>query len=309
MLETIHPKDERAWLELRVKDITSSEVAALFGISPYLTAFELWHRKKEGNVVDANWNERMKWGIRLQDSIAKGIAEDNGWTVRRMDEYMTDTVLRIGSSFDYEVSIGESSEKGILEIKNVDGLIYRDQWLENDDGTVEAPPHIEIQIQHQLAVSGYPFAILAPLINGNKVVLIKRTPDPKIIDAIKAKIVQFWQSIEKNTPPPPDFRADADFISKLYQYAEPGRVLDAQGDAEIASLVAEYKKAQEIEKEAGIQKDAAKAKLLTKIGEAEKVLGDGFSITAGVVGEAEISYVRKSYRNFRVNFPRGKKNV
>lgn len=39
--ETIHHDTEEAWLAARKRDVTSTESAALFGMSPYLTAFEL----------------------------------------------------------------------------------------------------------------------------------------------------------------------------------------------------------------------------------------------------------------------------
>ena len=54
------------------------------------------------------------------------------------------------------------------------------------------------------------------------------------------------------------------------------------------------------------QKDALKAQILFIISDAEKVIGDGYTISAGIVGECEIKYTRKEYRNFRVNFKKEK---
>ena len=102
---TILPKDKQSWLEARLQDITSTEVSALFGISPYLTEFELWYQKKEKTIVELQENERMKWGTLLQDSIAQGIAEEQGWKIRRMDEYIREDELRAGSSFDFCIVI------------------------------------------------------------------------------------------------------------------------------------------------------------------------------------------------------------
>jgi hypothetical protein len=44
-----------------------------------------------------------------------------------------------------------------------------------------------------------------------------------------------------------------------------------------------------------------------KVGSNEKALCDGFNISAGMVAPAIISYERKGYRLFKLNFPRGKK--
>jgi len=129
--ETIIPANESEWLALRTKDITSTDVAALFGLSPYCTLFELWHRKKNLTSVDFEATEWVKWGQRLQDSIAAGVAEDNGWVIRRMSEYVRIPELRIGASFDFSIETeyerpSETFEKGLLEIKNVDSLAFRD---------------------------------------------------------------------------------------------------------------------------------------------------------------------------------------
>jgi len=301
MIETITPKDQDHWLELRSQDITSTEVAALFGVSPYTTLFELWHRKKDGLVVELEENERMKWGNRLQDAIAHGIGLDQGWAIRHMKEYIRIPELKMGSSFDFAIE-----DDGLLEIKNVDSLAFQQGWIVDGDN-IEAPPHIEIQIQHQLAVSGRTFCYLGALIGGNRVVLVKREPDKKIIDAIKSQVASFWFTIAAGKEPVPDFSRDAAFIAKLYGYAEPGKIFDARGDANFATLLREYKRLGDLEKETKESRDAIKAQILMKIGDAEKVTGDEYTISAGVVGPAHVEYNREGYRSFRVNWKKEKK--
>lgn len=334
--ETILPSSRNEWLNLKTKDITSTEISALFGVSPYCTEFELWHRKKDGSIVEIEDNDFMKWGRRLQDSIATGIAEDNGWNIRKMDEYMRIPALRLGSSFDFSIEgykklVGGKYDDGIiapltdrtyeimkdkgvikeplgiLEIKNVFGLKFKDEWLEDESGNFEAPPHIELQAQHQLMVSGRDFCYIAALVGGNKVVLIKRLPDQNVISAIKSKVCKFWESIDGNNPPQPNFEKDSEFISKLYGFAEPNKLFDARNDAKIETLAAEHKELVEKIKTAEARKDAIKAEILTMIGDAEKVAANGFSISAGVVGPAKIEYERAGYRTFRINWPRSRK--
>ena len=109
-MEIHRPENKAHWLELRSMDITSTEVSALFGISPYKTHFELWHQHKDGLITEIEENERMRWGSRLQNAIAEGIAEDEGWQIRLMDEYVRDPARRMGSSFDFGI---ESTAKGM----------------------------------------------------------------------------------------------------------------------------------------------------------------------------------------------------
>lgn len=284
------------WLAERSRVVTSTEVAALFKCNPYMTEFELWSRKKTRDVVKIDETERMKWGSRLESVIAEGAAADMGVKVEPFKTFIYDDDLRIGSSFDYLIA-GENPE--IMEIKNVDSMIYRDKWI--DDGeTIEAPPHIELQVQFQMLVSGIHSAWIVALVGGNKIVKTHRKYNERIGNAILKKVSEFWASVDAGTMPSPDFERDAEYIISLYDTAEPGRMIEA--DEHIEFMAHEYKTFSDKIKELEKQKDGIKAKLLMAIGESEKVKGHSFTISAGVVGPAEVSYKREGYRAFRINW-------
>lgn len=301
MIETIQPKDEKHWLELRRQLITSTEVAALFNASPWVTYYELWKRKHDDLEVAFDPNERVTWGKRLEQAIAKGVAEDEGLKIRRMDEFIQDTELKLGASFDYAID-----PDGILEIKNVDGLAFKDKW-DVDGENVEEPVHIGFQVQTQLMLSQRKYALLRPLVGGNRIIKVRREPDAKIHEAIKTKVQEFWNSIKDHKEPKPDFAKDADFISSIYNFAEPGKIFNA--DERVSKLAFSYKQASQEAKAATEKKDAAKAEILTVIGDAEKVVGPWGTISAGLVGPTHVSYDREGFRNFRVNFKKEKSNV
>ncbi|NDD54352.1 endonuclease, partial [bacterium] len=42
MHQIINNTSREEWLNARKHDVTASEVAALFGISPYMSKYELW---------------------------------------------------------------------------------------------------------------------------------------------------------------------------------------------------------------------------------------------------------------------------
>lgn len=317
-----YPKTREDWLALRHKYVSSTEVAALFGMSPYLTAFELATIKKADTPDDREGSERMEWGIRLQNAIARGIAERYGVKARAISGYATHSYehCRMGSSFDYEIvglkdgdydgdpilrNMYAEHGAGVLEIKNVDWIAFK-QW-QTDDG-IEAPAHIEIQVQHQLACIGRTWAAIGVLVGGNKLELLVRTRDDQVHKALRDKCEKFWSDLAKGIMPPVELPADAAIIASIYRYAEPGKLLDAQADDEISTIVREYAAASKAESAAKADKDTAKAKLLMKIGDAEKVLAAGYSVSAGVVAETEIpAYTRKAYRLIRVTAIKPKK--
>lgn len=304
MTEIIKYTTEEEWLNARLHDVTSSEVAALFGLSPYTTELELWHNKKNQTQPNIVNNDRMKWGDRLEPAIARGIASDMEWTVSPMKYYQRDKALRIGSSFDFRISrMGNQDCFGILEIKNVDYIQLKQKWIFEDKKCVEAPPHIELQCQHQLAVSGADFLYIGALVGGNDVVTIKRTPDQNIINQIKSKTISFWHSIKEDKQPVMDFERDAAFIRQLYNYAEPGKLMD--GTPELDKLIESYSQVAEKEKAIKKEKDALKAHILTLIDDSEKVIGNNYSITAGMIGPKQLNYERKGYRNFKIYKKKG----
>jgi len=316
-VQIIQPDNEAHWLEMRTKDVTSTESAALFGMSPYVTHFDLWHRKRSGDVPEFKANERMKWGNRLESAIAHGIAEENGWEIKPMKEYYRDPDARLGSSFDFVIT-NHPDGPAHLEIKNVDYLAFRDGWIEHDDGSIEAPEHIEMQVQHQMAVSGFARSFIGAFIAGNRGVVIERERDEAVIAAIRAKVAEFWASIEAGQEPTPVMPADAEVLIRLNQYAQPGKVLDASNNEEIARLVADYKHAADQAKNWEEDKEVCKAKLLEAIGDSEKVILEGWSISAGIQTETPPTLItkemvgltyggRKGYRMLRISQRKPKK--
>lgn len=298
---------ESDWLERRKLDITSTESSALFGMSPYATNFEIWHQKKSGNSGEFKTNERMSWGNRFEAAIAHGIAEEQGWEIEPLKDYWRIPSLRIGSSFDYVITnLGEPVH---LEIKNVDYFAFKQGWIKHEDGTLEAPEHIEMQVQHQMLVSGFKRSYIGALVGGNQGIVIERLRDEPVISAIQARIAEFWASIESNTAPPAIMPEDADAVIALNQYARPGKVLDASNDASLTDLVEQFRAAKKQEKEADETANVLKAQILELIGDSEKVLGAGYSLTCTMRADTPATLItpemvgssyggRKGYRNF-----------
>lgn len=318
---TMHyPKTEAEWLKLRHGFVSSTESSALFGMSSYVTPFELATMKKAPEPVQTmEQTERMKWGLRLQEAIAKGISDDYGVKVRRVRGYSVLPDVRMGASFDYEiVGTFEGGEPeslalremyrdfgaGVLEIKNVDSLIFRNQWRsvdEEDKPVIEAPDHIEIQLQHQLECIDRKWGVLGVFIGGNRTEVILRDRDEEVGEAIVGKVSGFWADLAKGIMPPVKLPEDIGIIRLLYQKATPDKIFDARGNNEVQALCIEYLDGKEQRDAGEARRKVAGAKLLPMIGDASKVLADGYSIQANEVGECPIpATVRSGYRNLVV---------
>lgn len=317
-IKSVVPESKLHWLELRANNVNSTEVSILFGLNKYKSLFQYWHEKKSILVEELDLGERVKWGSRLEDSIARGAAEDLQVVVRKAPEYIYDDELRMGSSFDYFIidvtdiiAIGKPIDVGILEIKNVDPLIFKSEWIidADDNGFVDiqATPQIELQLQAQLAMTGFQYGYIAALIGGNTLKLIKRDRDEEVIAHIRDAVKRFWESIDNNQPPAIDYETDSEYIISRFGHAEPGTIMDLSDNAMVKDLALQYKLASDSIKALDGQKEGLKAQILQIIGSAEKAKGDGFSISAGLIGPAEMNFTRQGYRQFKINWPRKKK--
>lgn len=291
MRETIPFTTEEAWLAERKKDVTSTEVSALFNVCPYKSKFQLWHEKK-GSIEDGfEDNDRAKWGRRLQDAIAFGFAADNNLDIRRLDDYVRLPHCRMGSSFDFITTDGQT----LIEVKNVDGLIYKDKWI---DG--EAPAHIEIQVQHQMHVIGVRKAVIAPLVGGNKLTPIYREYDPLVGKALEDQCVEFWRSIEAGIEPEIQLPCDVDTLGKLYAPVE-NKVVDVTGDPTIEYALLEYKNLGAEIKALTDRRTLAKGQVLLALGDADKLVCGAYNVSFKEQKGAVVSYERKDSRVFRIN--------
>lgn len=307
-IETIPVTSEQAWLEQRLQDVTSTEVSALYGLSPYLSEFELFHHKRDRKVVRIEENERMRWGKRLESVIAHGAAEEMGWNISKLDVYMRNVEARIGSSFDFQIN-SSSDGVGIMEIKNVDSLVYARNWIDDGNGNIEAPEHIELQVQHQMEVADVKWCAIVALVGGNTQKVIYRNRDASIGKDIRQRVADFWQRVDADAAPSPDYTMDAEFIIKQLR-RESIEGLVAEANAELEDMIKQYqfvhKECADLEK----IKDQKRAEILERIGAASKVITSFGSLSTGQVkGRAgtvitpdmvgTVIGATEGYRNFR----------
>jgi len=273
------PADEAHWLLLRKPNLGSTDVAALFGLSPFNTYAEKWLEKRDCVETSFKGNDRTEAGQILEPAIAQLIAKREGWTVKPFKDYMSIDGLRLGSSFDYVVLNEDGTPRAILEIKNVDAKNYKD-W-HNEDGELEAKKHIELQLQTQMLVSGIHEAYIGVLFGGNNPKVLHRKYDPAIGEVILNAVNEFWRKVDENEQPQFDYSnpKDQEVIKKLYREGRPPVTMDATKNTELASLYAEYTKSNKAAKLEKEMADSLKAKITTTVGEASLIVGDGWAFT------------------------------
>lgn len=288
---TLHPIPEKReeWLALRRRHIGASEIASLFGVQPAFQpgVYALWMDRAGRVPLPPVENERVEWGLRLEDAIATGAAEREGWNVQP------------GAYASHECGLGATLDRiiveptqadaangyagpGALELKNVD-------WLQTRRGRAwegEPPIHVLLQLQAQLVATGYSWGAIAWLVGGNDLRVLRYHARPAVQAEIVKRVTAFWQSIREDRPPLPD-GSDATYAAIMATRAEPedDEPADLRGDNEAEVAAADYLRGAALEKEGKALRDAAKNILLAKCSGFRWAKTNGATVSVAVTPE------------------------
>lgn len=301
------------WLADRKKDITSTDVSALFGVSPYKSYLQLWQQKKNGHDDSIEETERMRAGLYLESGIASWVIDElrrehDNIIGSKVDTYERDEADRMGSSFDWML-MDDAGQKMILEIKNVDGYIFRRNWGVDENGGIVAPLHIELQLQHQLELTGIDVGYLGVLVGGNSLNIVRRERNRMVGQNIRRKIREFWASIDADEPPAYDYNMDHAYVLEMASNVQ--AVGECHATEEVEALMAQYLEARRVNKESDETCKALRAQITHMTQNNTKVIGRDWVVDTRLVGVSAGKVVtqdmvgtvvgsRAGYRQFRV---------
>lgn len=285
----------------RASHVGASEVAALFDASPYLTHFELWHRKA-GTISTPDFmadgapnNERIEAGIRLEPAIIDWACDKWGY-VRRETPLNLSNGKGLGGHPDC-LALCPDRGPGLLEIKTADWLVAK-KWGD------EPPLHYLLQAQSYAGLSGSPWCDIIVLVGGNELRRFCYEFRPAIFAEIEKRVTAFWQSIRANDPPPVDFARDGAALAEVL--GEPTEeTIDLRHDNHAAHLACEFLAARADRDAAETRMDVAKCELLLKIGNAGFALLEGYKIGANQTKGSEGTLVTKEMVGTRVGARKG----
>lgn len=183
-------------------------------------------------------------------------------------------------------------------------------WLVRKSWGDEPPMHYLLQGNTYAGLDGVGWFDTLVLVGGNKMERFANDFRPKLYAEAEKRVEAFWRSIAENKPPKPDFTRDGGVIAELYT---PGgdELIDLQGDNLAAIAAAEWLAADEACKAAAERRDAARAELMEKMGEAGIAKCDGFIVKAPTVAASpdkiitekmvgEVLKGRRAYRRFSI---------
>ena len=221
------------WLQVRKGGIGSSDAAAAVGLHPYKSQLQLWMEKtgRDGNlpVIDPNDDSSpMYWGTLLEPVVAAHYTRRTGRRVRRINAVLQHPEHPwMLANIDREVT--GAADVQILECKTA-GINGARLWR---DGV---PEYVQLQVMHQLAVTGKAAADVAVLLGGQELQVFRIERDDAMIAQLVALEQQFWGYVERDQEPPADGSDSADLALRALYPRDGGQTLDLSQDLEMSAV-------------------------------------------------------------------------
>ena len=166
---------EEAWLAKRREGIGGSDAPAIAGAVDWGSQMSVYLEKLGLVERDLSDNEPVEWGSRLEVPVTEKLEEVIGTEVYGRQRFyahpehpwMLATVDGVFADFGWvlkyfpDAEFDEDGNEVLAEIKTT-GAWRAKTWA------ADVPLHVYIQVQHDLAVTGLPGAVVAVLIGGQK---------------------------------------------------------------------------------------------------------------------------------------------
>ena len=215
------------WREAHKTGIGASQIAAVLGESRFGRRLRVW-AEKVGRLepVDLSDNEAVQMGIELEPFVAEKYQKRTQRTVSKAG-----MLLR---SKEYHWAI-----------------CTPDYWLMDDDGAWTIPCQIKTtnafrlnewadgppsdvwwQVQHEMFVTGAPWASVGVLVGGQRFMWADVKRDGIAQERIAAEGAEFWSQVKANVYPEPDANS-ADALADLFPTSASGEEVALPQEATI----------------------------------------------------------------------------
>lgn len=264
------------WLTVRKGGIGSSDAASAVGLNPYKSQLQLWMEKtgRDGNLPKTDPNDEtspMYWGTLLEPIVAAHYTKRTGNKVRRINAVLQHPRESwMLANIDREV-IG-APDVQILECKTA-GLNGARLWKEG------VPEYIQLQVMHQLAVTGKKAADVAVLICGQELQVHRIERDEALIAKLIELERQFWRYVELDRQPPADGSDSADVALRCLYPKDSGQCLDLTGDLEMSAVFSDLISVRQSLATHAELEAQLKQRIQQRMGDATKVLFEMGDVT------------------------------
>lgn len=269
------------WMNVRIKSIGGSEVAAVCGVSRWKSPLQIWCEKVGVVKQNSEPTEAMKWGIILEPVIRKEFAKRSGLKIEEAHCIFSHYQYSyITANIDGYVRCPDGSY-AVLEIKTSNAFSAED-W---NDG---CPVEYFLQVQYYLGILGLKKAFLVVLIGGVDFRQMEIERDDSIVKFIFGQVHKFWKYVEEKKPPKSTSQ-DNILLSKIFPRSDESARVVLGADAK--KWLEQYEIAKADMEKAKKLKEEAEAYIKAEMKDCE----------AGSCGEYKITWKSSSRTSFNID--------
>ncbi|MBA2057365.1 YqaJ viral recombinase family protein [Psychrobacter cryohalolentis] len=268
------------WLTLRQSGIGGSDIAAIIGVSPYATAYDIYQSKTQ--PVNEETSEFAYWGTVLEDTVAREFSKRSGlkiqnvnflmrhpehrWAIANIDRAIINPAIKGNVRF----KDGKLTTDQIVEIKTASEYVGKNWGSEESD---EVPDQYQCQAQWYMGVTDTQVCHMAVLIGGNKYRQYKIERHQDFIDYLFEAAESFWtNNVLAGVEPDATTLQNA---KDKYPRHNPDTTLDVEPDSEAAKVFEHYEALKAQEKEVKTALELAQTDLICQIQDNEALAIDG----------------------------------
>jgi putative phage-type endonuclease len=300
------------WLAWRARGITATDTAAILGLSPYNSPFNLWWQKAATRaalaagetLTEAPRSQRFQLGHDLEPVIARHFTADvlpegtrlasgGCWQGKGKDSWLRATPDRVLYSRRGRTPLA------VVEFKTDTGGQFGD---DPGDGVPVIPVHYRAQLLHQMVVAGVAEGWLSVLTGQFYVRHYWVAAQPGELEAVYNAAAAFEDSLHGQEPPPVDgHEATAQRIRGQYR-----GLIDAEQELP-AALAAEYAGVLAAQKAINAWADSVKNRVAAAMGDYRyAVTPDGEKVATRSVSwpmRPEAASYREALESLNPDFP------
>lgn len=219
-------EDRRSW-------IGGSDIPAIWGVSPWKTALDLYEEKTADTwtqpVIEPKREKLLRRGKKLEPWIIELLEEEQGLHIgSRNQRYIDFDFPWMRAEVDFE--FGHDGQICNGEAKTVSPFAVG-EW--GEEGTDELPLPYCLQAMWGLGITRErPSCLVAPLIGADDLRIFWVKRDDELIAEMRRRAIHFWtQHVQKKIPPLPQTVGDVHKL--LYRYGG----FPVQNDPEIMTAL------------------------------------------------------------------------
>lgn len=258
--------------ERRKNYIGASDVAALFGLDPFRTPYDVYLEKTDKLERDRATTAALERGTFLESAILNWFVHTTGLAITRNQfRSAKPTGIPLGSNCDAIVNDNNNP----VEAKS-QGAYATEVW--GDPGTDELPDRVILQAHAQMICTATAFCYVPVYLPYRDFQLFQVELRKEISVSIIERVCSFWDdNVQKDIPP--EGLPSLSVIKRVKR--TPNKVTEID-----LVLVEAYEELRQAYGEAGARKEQAQAAILAALGDAE----------AATAGNRNLTYYKQTVR-------------